>query len=128
MGQPEAAPPPPVIEEIKEVEDDKEAIIDVPEVDPTFVGGEAAMAEWIQKNIEYPPMAVEMGEQGVVYVEFVVNTDGSIEQVKTKRGVSDALDAEAKRIVKKMPKWNPGEQAGKKVRVRFVLPINFRLA
>ncbi|WP_027418049.1 energy transducer TonB [Crocinitomix catalasitica] len=118
---------PDVIPENKPEAPKKEEIIDVPEVEPEFPGGEAAMAEWIQKNIVYPPMSVEMGEQGVVYVQFVVNSDGSIEQVKTVRGVSDAIDKEAQRIVKRMPKWKPGEQQGKKVRVRFVLPINFRL-
>ena len=152
--EPEQAPPPPVIEEIEIVEDDEEIeevdlglddeIVDLPEddvdvvieeepiadfaeVEPTFPGGEAAMMEWIQENIQYPQLAVEMGEQGIVYVQFVVNKDGSIEKVKIMRGVSDALDGEAKRVVRKMPRWTPGEQAGKKVRVRYTLPIHFRL-
>jgi len=152
--EPETAPPPPVIEEIEIVEDDEEVedidfsamdeeieevpddepeeieeepIADFAEVEPAFPGGEGAMMEWIQKNIEYPQLAVEMGEQGIVYVQFVVNRDGSIEQVKIVRGVSDALDDEAKKVVKRMPKWTPGEQAGKKVRCRFTLPIHFRL-
>jgi protein TonB len=152
--EPEQAPPPPVIEEIEIVEDDEEIeeidlglddeIVDPPEddvdvvieeepiadfaeVEPTFPGGEAAMMEWIQENIQYPQLAVEMGEQGIVYVQFVVNKDGSIEKVKIMRGVSDALDGEAKRVVRKMPRWTPGEQAGKKVRVRYTLPIHFRL-
>ena len=152
--EPETAPPPPVIEEIEIVEDDEEVedidfsamdeeieevpddepdeivaepIADFAEVEPTFPGGESAMMEWIQKNIEYPQLAVEMGEQGIVYCQFVVNRDGSIEQVKIVRGVSDALDDEAKKVVKRMPKWTPGEQAGKKVRCRFTLPIHFRL-
>lgn len=151
---PEEAPPPPVIEDIEIVEDDEEVedidfsamdedieevpdeepveiveepIADFAEVEPGFPGGEGAMMQWIQENIEYPQIAVEMGEQGIVYVQFVVNKDGSIEQVKIMRGVSDALDDEAKRVVKKMPKWTPGEQAGKKVRCRFTLPIHFRL-
>lgn len=146
--------PPPIIEDVVVVEDDveiddinldldleldepppvvinaviaDEPIADFAEVEPEFPGGEGAMMQWIQKNIEYPQLAVEMGEQGIVYVEFVVNKDGTIEQVKVKRGVSDALDDEAKRVVKKMPKWTPGEQAGKKVRVRYTLPIHFRL-
>ena len=100
---------------------------DFAEVEPAFPGGEAAMAQWLNDNIEYPQLSVEMGEQGIVYVQFVVNKDGSIEQVRIVRGVSDALDDEAKRVVKKMPKWSPGEQAGKPVRVRFTLPIHFRL-
>lgn len=152
--EPEAAPPPPVIEEIEVVEDDEEveeldlsmiedevdevpeeeeveiveeAIVDFAEVEPSFPGGEGAMVEWINKNVEYPQLAIEMGEQGIVYVQFVVNTNGSIQDVKVLRGVSDALDAEAKRVVRRMPKWIPGEQAGKKVRVRFTLPVHFRL-
>jgi protein TonB len=151
--EPEQAPPPPQIDEIEIVEDEEEVeeidfsfeepedlpvdegpvvieaepIADFAEVEPTFPGGEGAMMTWIQSNIEYPQLAVEMGEQGIVYVQFVVNKDGSIEQVKIMRGVSDALDDEAKRVVKKMPKWTPGEQAGKKVRVRYTLPIHFRL-
>jgi len=152
--EPEEAPPPPVIEDVEIVEDDEEIeeidlsgledepedvpdeeeevieeepIADFAEVEPTFPGGESAMMTWIQEHIEYPQLAVEMGEQGIVYVQFVVNKDGSIEKVKIMRGVSDALDDEAKRVVKKMPKWTPGEQAGKKVRVRYTLPIHFRL-
>lgn len=151
--EPEQAPPPPIIEEIEIVEDDveieefeieteniddipeddepvvieEEPIADFAEVEPTFPGGEGAMMTWIQEHIEYPQLAVEMGEQGIVYVQFVVNKDGSIEQVKIMRGVSDALDDEAKRVVRRMPKWTPGEQAGKKVRVRYTLPIHFRL-
>jgi len=152
--EPEVAPPPPVIEEIEVVEDDEEVeeldlssidekieeapeeeeaeiveekIIDFAEVEPSFPGGEAAMVEWINKNVEYPQLAIELGEQGIVYVQFVVNKNGSIEQTKVLRGVSDALDAEARRVVRKMPKWIPGEQAGKKVRVRFTLPVHFRL-
>lgn len=149
----EDVPPPPIIEEIEVVEDDEEIeevdlgldeeieeideevehvieeepIADFAEVEPTFPGGEGAMMSWIQEHIEYPQLAIEMGEQGIVYVQFVVNKDGSIEQVKVMRGVSDALDDEAKRVVKRMPKWTPGEQAGKKVRVRYTLPIHFRL-
>ena len=152
--EPEQAPPPPELEDINVEEDDveiddidlgldvvidelppdlgpvvieEEPIADFAELEPAFPGGEGAMMKWIQDNVVYPEIASEMGEQGIVYVRFVVNKDGSIEQVSIIRGVSDALDAEAKRVVKRMPKWTPGEQAGKKVRVRFTLPIHFRL-
>ena len=152
--KPPAMTPPPVLDEIIIVDDDViiddfdltdifddvdttdfeidttievEPIADFAEVEPAFPGGESAMMEWIQQNIEYPQLAVEMGEQGIVYCQFVVNRDGSIEQVRIVRGVSDSLDDEARKIVKKMPKWTPGEQAGKKVRCRFTLPIHFRL-
>lgn len=105
----------------------EEKILDFAPVEPEFIGGEAAMQAWIADHIEYPPLAAEMGQEGKVYVQFVVNKNGSIEQVQIRQGVSDALDAEAKRVVKKMPKWKPGENAGKPVRVRFTLPIHFRL-
>ncbi|UKN03415.1 energy transducer TonB [Paracrocinitomix mangrovi] len=147
-------PPPPQPDEVVEVDDDveidedisfdmevtdepilddePEEIVEQPiyefaDVEPAFPGGEGAMAQWLNDNIQYPQLSIEMGEQGIVYVQFVVNSDGSIEQVKVLRGVSDALDAEAKRVVKQMPKWAPGEQAGKPVRVKFTLPIHFRL-
>lgn len=112
-----------IIEEFDDIQD--EPILDIAEIEPTFPGGEGAMMQWIQENVVYPQEAIEMGEQGMVYVQFVVNTDGSIEQVNVVRGVSESLDAESKKVVKKMPKWTPGEQAGKKVRCRFTLPINF---
>ncbi len=150
----EAPPPPPIIEEIEVVDDEEEVedvdlsvvddvvdevpdeeppapvaekVFDFVEVDPSFPGGPAAMNQWIVDNVEYPELAREMGEQGIVYVKFVVNSKGSIEKVSIRKGISDALDAEAKRVVKKMPKWVPGEQAGKPVSVNFTLPIHFRL-
>jgi protein TonB len=100
---------------------------DFPDVDPTFVGGAAAMNQWIVDNVDYPELAREMGEQGKVYVKFVVDKKGNISKVSIRQGVSDALDAEAKRVVKKMPKWIPGEVDGKPVSVNFTLPIHFRL-
>ncbi len=100
---------------------------DFPDVDPSFVGGAAAMSQWILDNVDYPEISREMGEQGKVYVKFVVDKKGNISKVSIRQGVSDALDAEAKRVVKKMPKWVPGEVNGKPVRVNFTLPIHFRL-
>jgi TonB family protein len=108
--------------EIKE-----EPIADFAEVEPAFPGGEVAMANFIRENIVYPELAREMGEQGTVYVQFVVNSDGSIQDAVVVKKVSELLDKEAIRVVKMMPKWTAGEQAGKKVRVRFTLPINFRI-
>jgi periplasmic protein TonB len=109
------------------ISDPSEPIVDVPDVEPQFVGGETAMYQWIIKNMEYPPMAIEMGIQGLVYVQFVVNKSGSISSINTVKSPHKLLTKEAQRMVKKMPKWIPGEQAGKKVRVRFTLPINFKL-
>ena len=85
------------------------------------------MMKFIQQNIKYPEMAVQMGDQGRVYVQFVVETDGAITQVKTVRGVTPELDREAERVVKAMPKWSPGKQRGRPVRVRYTVPIYFRL-
>lgn len=104
-----------------------EKIVDFPEEQPSFPGGEEEMMKFIQKNIKYPEMAVQMGDQGRVYVQFVVETDGSITQVKTVRGVTTELDREAERVVKSMPKWTPGKQRGRPVRVRYTVPIYFRL-
>lgn len=103
-----------------ELEEPKETIVDVPTIDASFPGGEGAMAEFINNNIELPN---EIFEQGTIYLSFVVNRDGSIEQVKVLRGLSGDLDYAAKKVVKKMPRWQPGEHLGKSVRSRFTLPI-----
>jgi len=93
--------------------------------EPTFVGGMKAMFEWLQKEIEYPELAKQMGIQGTVFVRFVVNTNGTICEVQSAKAPHETLEKEALRVVNKMPKWIPGEQAGKQVRVRYTLPINF---
>ena len=105
----------------------KEIVYENVDVEPLFPGGAGAMNKWIVDNVDYPEIAREMGEQGKVYVQFVVNSKGNIEKVSIRRGVSDALDAEAKRVVKKMPNWAPGEKDGKPVSSNFTLPIHFRL-
>lgn len=102
-------------------------IIDFPDVEATFMGGAAAMQKWIAENVQYPQTAIEMNEQGKVYLSFVVEPDGSITNITIERGVSGDLDKEAKRLVRKMPKWVPGEAKGKKARTRCRLPINFTL-
>jgi len=116
----------------KDEDDDKgglaeEPIIDFADTEPVFPGGFPAMTAFIAKNVVYPELSKEMEEQGIVYVEFVVNTNGSIQDVKIIKGVSELLDKEAMRVVKMMPAWTPGEQAGKKVRVRYQVPINFKI-
>ncbi len=102
-------------------------IIDFPDVEASFPGGAAAMKKWIQENVQYPDMAMQMGDQGKVYLSFVIEPDGSITGVKIQRGVTDELDREAKRVVRKMPKWTPGEAKGKAVRTRCRLPITFTI-
>ena len=100
-------------------------IWDFTDVEPEFPGGAGAMAEWLGSKIVYPALPADMGIGGYVYIEFVVNEDGSIEQVRSLGAPHTDLADEGRRVVNLMPKWKPGEQAGKPVRVRFTLPINF---
>lgn len=102
-------------------------VIEIPDVDALFIGGYTAMQEYIAKNINYPEIDIETGTQGVVYVNFVVEVDGSISNITIHRGVSKTIDREAKRIVAKFPKWIPGEVKAEAVRTRVVLPIRFTL-
>lgn len=99
----------------------------VVEVAPEFPGGTNALMKFLSANIKYPAISAEQGIQGSVYVSFIVERDGSISDVKNVRGVSTELDQEAIRVVKTMPAWTPGKQNGKSVRVKFILPIRFRL-
>ena len=93
---------------------------------PQFPGGN--VQRWIYKNVKYPILAQENGIQGKVFIQFVIEKDGSITDVKVMRGVDASLDKEAIRVVKSMPKWKPGKQRGKPVRVSYTLPINFQLS
>lgn len=108
-------------------EEDEQVIFQVVEEMPHFPGGEQALMKWLSENIRYPVIAQENGIQGRVICQFVVNTDGSIVDIQVVRGVHPSLDEEAVRVIKSMPKWVPGKQRGKPVRVRFTLPINFKL-
>ena len=113
--------PQPIVPEYKE-----EKIV-VSDKEPEFPGGAEALYQFMSDNLHYPESAIKNGEAGRVFVQFTVEVDGTLSDVKIMRGVSEALDAEALRLVKKMPLWIPGETNGKKVRVRYNLPINFRL-
>lgn len=115
----------PVIRE--DIEENSDEIFQVVEENPVFPGGEKALISWITKNINYPVIAAENGIQGKVYVNFVVNKDGGISNATIARGVDSSLDKEALRVVNKLPKWKPGKQRGKAVRVSFTVPINFQL-
>ena len=97
------------------------------EEQPMFPGGMEAMMKFLQRNVKYPKEAQEQGKQGRVIVQFVVNKDGSISNDTIVRSVDPLLDAEALRVVRSMPNWTPGKQRGKEVRVRFTLPVTFRL-
>jgi protein TonB len=115
----------PVFEEEEEVAEME--IFTVVEAMPDYPGGDAARMQFLQDNIKYPQMARESGIQGTVYVTFVVETDGSVTDVRVLRGIGGGCDEEAIRVIKLMPKWNPGKQRGKPVRVQFNMPIKFTL-
>lgn len=98
------------------------------EVQPAFPGGQAAMMKFLKENLKFPSICAENGIQGRVVVSFVVNKNGSIEQVEVLSGVHERLDAEAVRVVKLMPTWTPGQMQGHAVRTKFILPVTFRMA
>lgn len=103
---------------------------EVPEItesELSFDGGVTAMMTFIQNIIEYPQISIELGEQGAVYIQFIVEKDGSLTDVKVVMGVSEAIDAEALRVIKAMPKWNPYVDHNRESRVRYTMPIHFRL-
>lgn len=104
-----------------------EKVFDVVEQMPSFPGGPSALMEWLSNNVKYPVVAQENGVQGRVVVSFVVERDGSITDVKVVRGVDPSLDREASRVVRAMPRWIPGKQNGSAVRVKYNVPVAFRL-
>ncbi len=114
-----AQPEPPKVEENK--------VFDVVEQMPSFPGGNSALMEYLSKNVKYPVVAQENGVQGRVVVSFVVERDGSITDVKVVKSVDPSLDKEAARVVSSMPKWIPGKQNGSAVRVKYNVPVSFRL-
>lgn len=116
-----------VIAETKPVEEEKVYNIAMVEQKPEFAGGEAAMYKWLSDHINYPAAAAEDGVQGRVVVEFEVSKTGTIEKVRVIRGRHPALDKEALRVVKAMPKWNPGRNNGQPVKVTYTLPVTFKL-
>jgi protein TonB len=125
--KPAASPPPPPKIKPAVKKKVKAEIIDFPDVEAAFPGGAAALQSYIVNNIQYPETSIDMDEQGKVYLSFVVGANGKISQVKIERGVSNDLDREAKRVVRSMPNWVPGEASGKKVATRCRLPIVFTL-
>lgn len=102
-------------------------IFTVVEEQPSFPGGPTELFKYVMNEVKYPKIAQDNGIQGRVVTSFVVDKEGNIKQVKVERGVDPALDAEALRVVKAMPKWIPGKQKGKAVAVRYILPVQFRL-
>ena len=119
-----ATPPPPPPAPKPEVSN---KVFDVVEEMPSFPGGQGALMSFLNSNIKYPVVAQENGVQGRVIVGFVVERDGSITDVKVMRSVDPSLDREAQRVVKAMPRWKPGKQNGSAVRVKYTVPVVFRL-
>jgi protein TonB len=110
-------------------EEDWEQIFIIVETMPEFPGGQQAMMKFIAENVQYPVIAMENGIQGRVVCQFVVEKDGKPSNIQVVRTSGDAsLDKEAVRVIGTMPKWKPGIQFGKPVRVTFTLPINFKLS
>ena len=109
-------------------EEEEEVVFVVVEKMPEFPGGQQALFKYLSENVKYPVIAQENGIQGRVICQFVVNRDGSIVDVEVVRSGGDpSLDKEAIRVIKSMPKWKPGKQRGKAVRVKYTVPVNFKL-
>jgi len=116
----------PVVVAEEEEENDSQVFFIVEDM-PEFPGGELALRKYIANSIKYPVIAQENGIQGKVYVTFVVDKDGSVSDARIARGVDPSIDKEALRVVNSLPKWKPGKQRGKTVRVSYTVPINFVL-
>ena len=110
-----------------EPEPEEEEIFMVVEDQPEFPGGTAALLEYLRKNIKYPAICRENNIQGRVLVTFIVNKDGAIVEPEVVKSVNPSLDKEALRVISTMPNWKPGSQLGKPVRVKYTVPVNFRL-
>lgn len=113
--------------EVEEEEETSNEVFIIVEQMPVFPGGEAALRKFLATEVKYPVIAQENGIQGRVYVKFVIAADGSVTNVEVARPFDPNLDKEAVRVVKSMPKWTPGKQRGKAVKVSYTVPINFVL-
>ncbi|MEA4917737.1 TonB family protein [Proteiniphilum sp.] len=120
-------PPPPPLPRQKVEEEETDEIYKVVDEQPEFPGGLMAMNKYLNDNLRYPGIALERGLSGRVLCIFIVEKDGSINDVQVLRGVDPSLDREAVRVVRQMPPWSPGKRSGEPVRVRITLPVNFRL-
>ena len=111
----------------KEVQTNGDKVYDKVEEMPEFKGGVDALMTYLGSNIQYPEEAKKENIEGKVFVSFVIDTKGKIHTVETVKAVHPLLDKEAKRVITSMPKWKPGKKDGKKVSVKYVIPINFKL-
>jgi protein TonB len=115
-----------VFEEAPE-EEEAEEIFTIVEDQPTPIGGMQAFYQFVSKKLKYPAQARRMGIEGKVFVQFVVDKDGNLTDVKAVKGIGAGCDEEAVRVIKSAPKWKPGKQRGRPVKVRMILPITFKL-
>ena len=109
------------------LKEENSKVFDVVEQMPSFPGGHAALLQWLASNVSYPAEAAENGVQGRVIVQFVVEKDGSVSDAQVVKSVDPSLDKEARRVVLAMPRWNPGKQKGSAVRVKYTIPVTFKL-
>ncbi|MBN1767804.1 MAG: TonB family protein [Prolixibacteraceae bacterium] len=116
----------PVIEDDSDDDGSNEVFAIVEEM-PQFPGGDMALLKYISDHMDYPTIAVENGIQGKVYVYFVIDENGNVTNASIARGVDPSLDKEALRVINSLPKWKPGKQRGKPVKVSYNVPINFQL-
>lgn len=124
IDDPELNPP---IMELPPEKPEEPPVMDIVESMPSFPGGMSAFYSYVGKNIEYPRKAKTMQVTGRVFIEFVIDTDGTLIDVKAVKGIGSGCDEEAVKVLKNSPKWNPGKQRGRAVRVRMILPITFSL-
>lgn len=115
-----------VFEEAPE-EEEVDEIFTIVEDQPAPDGGMAAFYQFVQKKLKYPAQARRMGIEGKVFVQFVVDKDGTLTEVKAVKGIGAGCDEEAVRVIEGAPKWKPGKQRGRSVKVRMILPITFKL-
>ena len=126
IAPPEASTP--TTKEISlEVTPKTEDVFIMVEQQPQYPGGMEALRQFLSNNLSYPRQATSAGVSGRVFVSFVVNTDGSLTDVQVLKGIGFGCDEEAMRVVQKMPRWRPGKQSGRAVRVKYNLPISFTL-
>ncbi len=112
---------------IKSHQMEKDLIYTIVDEKPEFIGGNKAMLKYLSKNVKYPTSALKKGIQGRVYVRFVIDKEGNVKDAKILRSVDPALDKEALRLIKSMPKWKPGKHKGNPVNTYYNVPINFVL-
>ena len=116
-----------IVIQAEEPKEEVEEIFTIVEDPASPVGGMTAFYKYVGDKIKYPPQARRMGVEGRVFVEFIIDKDGSISEVRAVKGIGAGCDEEAVRILQGAPKWKPGKQRGKPVRQRMVLPITFKL-